>query len=87
MPFDWYMEPDRRPPTPPPQQQPMPQPMPVQSAPMAGAMPPGAQGWGGPEPTPSMPTIGRNELERDYLRQFAENPGGFATGWLGRQFG
>lgn len=31
---------------------------------------------------------GRNELERDYLRQFAENPNGFGTpDWLKRLFG
>lgn len=39
------------------------------------------QGMAAPMPT------GRNELERDYYAQFAQNPNGFNKGWLGRLFG
>ena len=39
------------------------------------------QGMAAPMPT------GRNELERDYYAQLAQNPNGFNKGWLGRLFG
>jgi hypothetical protein len=53
-------------------QQPMPQP----------------EAFGPQEPFgPQAPPMPRNELERDYYRQFAQNQQGFDTGWLGRMFG
>lgn len=48
--------------------------------PAPGSMPPVTMGQ-------QAPMMGRNELERDYYRQLAENPNGFGTGWMGRQFG
>lgn len=69
-----------------PPQQPQPQPRPNPQASVMGfdSIPPVSmemQGMAAPMPT------GRNELERDYYAQLAQNPNGFNKGWLGRLFG